>query len=332
MRALRIPYADLSCVIMLRPAPGPGPGGSTYERDGPIKSSPAPNAKDSTSLSVLEKPNKKRKTSDLGETEDIYHATHTRSVNKQEPGSPIDDSQGHGRSASPSTGPIKQEPGADVVLSGRDNGIANSGEGTSRPSSRLGDSLLVVKEEAASPSHGSKEASDVLDRVSSSDLTEPDMWYVSESEFHTSEAEEDSSDGESLGSAFSSKIERQESGWPNEASRSPDNLNGVGHAKIPSRSGAAQNHNSISRKRHNQRTANASNAMEQDTPARSTSHDHGNHARDNPARSQKVNEVRGLMRPPLPASLENVLLPRTISLRATSRARGKQPILQTRCS
>lgn len=271
---------------MSAPATGPelpvgqGPHGSTPERDGRTGSLPGPNAKRPSSLNILANLNNKRKASDMEETGDIYNATRIRSPIKQEPGLPVDDSPHYTGSTRPNTVPIKHEPNNDDVLQGRENDNGNSGEDTSGSSSGLGDSLATVKEEANSPDPDSRDGSGLEDRVNSSDLTEPDKWAVSESEFHTSEAEEDSSDGESVGSIFALGMERQESGDANGLSQGHENLNGEESDQIPSRSGTVQDQNSISRKPPNETTVNGPHRTEQDVPRRRVPHDHDSHVGD----------------------------------------------------
>lgn len=259
---------------------GPGPDGSTPERDGRFESLPGSNGKRPSSLKIIANLDKKRKARDMEGTGDVYNTTHVRSRIKKEPGLPIDDSQIYRGRTSPTTSPIKQEPSIDDVLQGRDNDNDNSGEDTSRPSLGFDDSMPTVKQEADSVEHNSRETSDIQDMTSSSDLTQPDVWNVSETEFHTSQAEEDSSDGESVGSAFSLGMEREESGKPNGPSRGHDNHYGDESDEIPSRRGSVQDPNSISRKRPNKPVANGSNTVEQDSPTRSILHDHDSQARD----------------------------------------------------
>lgn len=238
-----------------------------------------PNSKKPSSLNILANLNNKRKASDMEETGHIYDATHIRSQIKQEPGLPINGSQGHSGRSSLTAVLIKHEPGPDEVLQGRDDDNDNSRENVSTPSSGLGDSLLMVKEEANSPDHDSREASEVEDRVSSSDLTDLDVWDVSVSEFHTSEAEEeDSSDGESAESAFSPGMERHESGG--QSSRGHETRYERGSDKIRSRRMVVQDHDSISGQRRNELTVSGSDETERDSPTRSVPHDQDSRARD----------------------------------------------------
>ena len=264
---------------------GPGPDGSTSERDGRNGILQRPNAKRPSSLNILASLNKKRKASDMEETEDIYNATHIRSPIKQESGLPIGDSSGSRGSTGPNKVPIKQEPSTDRVLPERDSDNSNSREDKSRPSSRLDEPLPMVKEEADSPDYGSRAVSAVEDRASSQDLSEPNMWDVSESEFRTSETEEDSSDGESAGSAFSLRSEQEDSGEPDESSRHPDNISGEESDPIVSRRRTVQNQNSNSRQQASEMTANGSNVTQRDTPSTRTLHDHGNPIRDESSES-----------------------------------------------
>lgn len=215
----------------------------------------------------------------MEETQDSYSASHIRSPIKQELGLPIDDSPASRGSASPSMVPIKREASTDNVLPARDGDDSKSREEKSEPSSRLDESLPLVKQETDSPDNDSRVGSDGEDRVSSQDLSEPDMWDVSESEFHTSEAEEDSSDGESAGS------ERDERGEPDESSRGPDNLYEEGSDEIVSRRRTVKNQNSNSRKRPSEMTASESNGTEQNTPSRGTQPDHGNPASEESSES-----------------------------------------------
>lgn len=241
--------------------------------DGRHGSLRGPTAKKPSSLNILASLNNKRKASDMEETEDSYNASHIRSPIKQEPGLPIDDSHASRDSISPSMVPIKLEPSTENALPTRDNDNSKSREDKSKPSSRLDEPLPLVNKEADSPDHDSREGSDVEDRASSKILSEPDMWDVSESEFHTSEAEEeDSSDSEKTGS------ERDERGEPDESSRGPDNLHEEESDEIVSRRRTVRNQNSNSRKRPSEVTASGSNETEQDTPPRGTQPDHGNPA------------------------------------------------------
>ncbi|CAD6588000.1 MAG: hypothetical protein ASARMPRED_003370 [Alectoria sarmentosa] len=242
---------------------------------------PGPNAKRPSSLNVLANlKKKKRKARDMEGTGNIYNTTHVRSLIKKEPGLPIDDSQIYRSRTNPTTSPIKQEPSIDDVLQGRDNDNDNSGEDTSRPLLGFDASMPTVKQEADSAEHIPRETSDIEDMTGSSGFTQPDVWDVSETEFHTSQAEEDSSDGESVGSAFSLGMEREESGEPNRPSRGHGNHYGDESDEVPSRRGSIQDSNSISRKRPNKPVANGSNTVEQDAPTRSIFHDHDSQARD----------------------------------------------------
>ena len=262
--------------------PVTSPGSSTSEMDERRGSLRGSNGKRPSSLNILARLNNKRKASDMEETGDSYNASHIRSPIKQEPGLPIDDSPASRGSASTSILPIKREPSNDNVLPARDSDNSNSPEDKSKPSSRLDASLPMVKKEPDSPDHDSpdhdppdhelREGNDVEDRASSQDLSEPDMWDVSESEFRTSEAEEDSSDGESTGS------ERDERREPDESSRGPDNLYEEESDEIVSRRRPVKNQNSNSRKRPSDMTAGESNRTEQNTSSRGTLPDHGNPA------------------------------------------------------
>ena len=254
--------------------PGPGTDGSTPKKVGRIGSLPEPNAKRPSSLNTPANSSGKRKAGDLEDTGDV------RSPIKQESALPVDDSQNYTSNTSPDIDTTKQGPSTDDMVPGCDNDNGNRGTDASRSSSRLDDSLSMVKEEADSPDHDSREASDVRDKTSSSDLIQPDMWDVSESEVHTSVADEDSSDGESVGSAFSLRMERQEGGDPNESSRGPDNLNGEEPNEVSRRRGLVQDQDSISRKRPKEMTADGSNRTERDTHVRSMLRDDNNHARD----------------------------------------------------
>ena len=247
------------------------------ERRGSLRGS---NAKRPSSLNILASLNNKRKASDMEKTEDSYNASHIRSPIKQEPGLPIDNSPASRGCASPSIVPIKREPSTDNVLPARDSENSDSPEDKSKPSSRLDESLPMFKKEADSPDHDSRVGSDVEDRTSSQYLSEPDMWDVSESEFHTSEAEEeDSSDGESAES------ERDERGEPDESSRGPDNLYEEESDGIVTRMRTVKNQNSNSKKQPSEMTANGSNETEHDTPSRGTQPDHGNPASEGSSES-----------------------------------------------
>lgn len=255
-----------------------GPDGSIPERDGHTGSLPGPNAKTPSSLNILANLDKKRKANDMEGTEDIYNATHIRSPIKRESGSPIDDCQDSSGGNGPCKVPVNGESSTDDVLQGHYNANGNSEEYNSKDPLRPGDSLSIVKRETDSPDQDLRQASDVEDRVSSSDLTELDMWDVSLSEFHTSEAEEDSSDSESVASAFSLGMERRESGEPSGSSRAHDVLEESD--EIPSRRRTVQDQNNNSRKRLNEVTANRSSRTERDTATRRTLHDRNSHARD----------------------------------------------------
>ncbi len=293
----------------------PGPDGSTPKWVGRLGSLPEPNAKRRSSLNTLANLNGKRKASDLEET------GHGRSPIKQESASPVDDSQDYTSNTSPDIDTTKQDQSTDDMVPGRDNHNGNSGTDASRSSSSLDDSLPVVKEEADSPDHDSREASDVGGKTSSSDLTQPDMWDVSESEVHTSVADEDSSDGESVGSAFSLGMERQESGEPNESSRGPDNLYGEEPNEVSRRRGMVQDQDSISRKRPKEMTADGSNRTEQDTHARSMLRDDNNHARDESSETPETRLDRSNNETTLTGKRRQRALPKDkISVRDISRS------------
>lgn len=275
---------------------GLGRDGSTSERDGRHGSSQEPNAKRPSSLNILASVNNKRKASEMEETEYGYNATHVRSPIKQEPGLPIDSSQASRSSTSPSRVPIKQEPSTDDILPERGSNDSNSRDDISKPSSSLDESLPMVKEEADSPDHNSRAISDVEeeDRESSQDLSEPDMWDVSESEFRTSEEEEDSSDGESAGSAFSSRKERDESREPDESSRGPENHYTEESDEMVSRRRTAQNQSSNSRRRPSEMTANESNIMEQDNTLRGVLPDHSDPASEKSSENPEDRRKTGI--------------------------------------
>ena len=267
---------------------GQCPDGNAPERDGRTGSLPGPNAKRPSSLNILANLNNKRKASDMEETGDIYNDTRIRSPTKQETGLPVDDSPHYSGSTRLNTVPIKQEPNNDDVLQVRDNDNGNSGEDTSGPSSGVGDSSATVKEEAKSLDPDSRDGSDVEERVN---LIEPNDWAVSESEFHTSEAEEDSSDGESGGSTFALGMEQQESGDADKRLRGHENFDGEESDQIPSRSGTVQDQNSISGKRPNETTANGPHRTEQDIPRRRVSDDHDSHVRDESSETSDNEEI-----------------------------------------
>ena len=268
---------------------GLGADGSTPEKDGPHGSSPVPNAKRPSSLNIPANLNNKRKASDMEETEDSHNATHIRSPIKQEPGLPVDNSQASRGSTSPSRVPIKQGPSTDDIMPGRGGNVRNRQDDVHEPPSRLDESVPMVKEEADSPDRNSRAINDVEDedRESSQDLSEPDMWDVSESEFRTSEDEEDSSDDESAGSAFSLGKERDESGEPDESPRGPDNQYTEESDEIVSRRRTVQKQSSNSRKRPSEKTANDSNTTEQDIASRGALPDHGDPAGEKSGESQE---------------------------------------------
>lgn len=278
-RSSTIPIAhDLPAVV---PVPAPAPpemsslDGSTPKRDERTINLQGHNAERPSSRGKSANSNKKRKASDMEETGDIYNASHIHSSIKQEPGFPINDSQGSSDSTSPCTIPLKQEPNTEDVPP---EPKSNSGKDTPRSPPRLDASLPVVKEEANSPDHYSREANDIQDDIESSDSANADAWNVSGSEFHVSQAEEDSSDDESAGPAFPLGMERTEIGEPNETSRGPDNVHGEGSNPISSTEGTAQGQESISSKQPNEVTASGATSTEHENPTGNTLDNHANNA------------------------------------------------------
>lgn len=274
---------------------GLGADESTPETDGRHGSSPGPNAERSSSLNIPASLNRKRKASDMEETEDSHNATHFRSPIKQEPELPIDNSQAFKSSINPSRVPIKQESSADDILPERGSSLSNSRDDVFKPSSRLDKSVYMVKQEADSPDQDLRAIGDIEDedRESSQDSSEPDIWDVSESEFDTSEEEgEDSSDGESAGSAFSLGKERDESGDPDKSPPGPDNHYSEESDEIVSRRRTVPNQSSNSRKQPSEMQANESNIMERGIASRGALPNHGDPASDSDKSSESP-ENRG---------------------------------------
>ena len=237
--------------------------GGTSERNGPAASWPGPNAKRPFSNSS------KRKASDMEEPEDIYNATHIRSQIKQEPGLP-----------NATRTSLGDELSIDNTLQQRDSYNYHEIDGTSRPSYRLGDTLPVFEDGFESSDYDSREASEVEDEKGSSNLSTVNMWDVGKSDLHTSETEQDSSDEENDGSAFSLGMERQMIGEPDRSSRNPNHLSGKESANMTGVSGPADDRSGVSCKSPHEVTANDSNRTERDTRTRSTLEDQIGHTRD----------------------------------------------------
>ena len=230
--------------------------GGTSERDGPAASLLGPNTKRPFSNSS------KRKASHMEEPEEIYNGTHIRSQIKQEPGLPNDTRASFGKELS-----------IDNTLQHRDSYNRHETDGISRPSYRLGDTLPVIEDEFESSDYDSREASEVEDEKSSPNLSTFNKGAVRKPNLHTSETEEDSSDEENDGSAFSLGPEQQMTGEPDRSSRSPGDLSGKESANVTGVSGLAEDRSRVSCKSPHEVTANDSNRTERDTRTRSTLHD-----------------------------------------------------------
>ena len=209
------------------PMPAVG-NGSTPERDGHTGSLPGPNAKRPFSMNIRANLSSKRKASDMEEPGEIYNATHIRSQIKQEPG-PI-----------ASTASFRNELSIDNTLQQRDSYNRYKMNDASRPSYRLGDTFPVVEDEFESSDYDSTEASEVEDERGSSNLSTFNIWDVGESDLHTSETEEDSSDEENEGSAFPLGMEQPKIREPDGSSWSSDGLSGKKSANMTGVSGPGE--------------------------------------------------------------------------------------------
>ena len=241
------------------PMPAMSNGGIS-ERDGPAASLLGSNAKRPFSNSS------KRKASHMEEPEEIYNGTHTRSQIKQEPGSPNTTRASFGNELS-----------IDNTLQQRDSYNRHENDGTSRPSYRLGDTL---PDEFESSDYESREASEVEHEKDSPNLSTFNKGAVGKPDLHTSETEEDSSDEENDGSAFSLGTEQQMIGEPDRSSWSPGDLSGKESANMTGASGPPEDRSPVSCKSPRKVTANDSNRTERDTRTRSTLQDQIGHTRD----------------------------------------------------
>lgn len=258
---------------MLIPAPGPrlppGPVAdkSTPKRDGQIGRRPESNGKRASSMNIPSNLDKKRKASQMEDSRDTYDAHPIRPSIKQEPGLPVDNYSSSSGSTSPGALSIKPKLSTGKVLQGHSNANGNSGATIFGPSPRFHDSSGVVKKETNRPGNDRRKASDVKNRKGSSSLSELSTWDVSESEMHTTDIEEESSDGEGGGSVFSLEMDRQ-SVKSEQLSQGPEYLYREESNDIPSRRATVHVQNDISSTEPTEPATNGHNRAKQTNPMR----------------------------------------------------------------
>ncbi len=271
--------------LMLISAPGPimplspVPIESNWKRDGRVEGRPNSNGNRTSSLETPSSSHKKRKASQMEDSEDTYGATRIRPSIKEEPELPLDDSPSSSGSTSPGAFSIKQKLTAGKVLQGYSSANGKRGPTIFGPSPTLHHSSGMVKKEAGS-GEDRRKFRNVKNRRGSSSSTEPSMWDVSESEMYTTDIEAESSDGESVGSGFSPDMIRQKSVKLEDLSRGSDYLHGEESNDLPSRTDTLHDQNDTSRVRPTQPATNGNGTTEQNTPHRIISHNHDNRTRD----------------------------------------------------
>ena len=204
-----------------------------------------------------------------------YDATHIRPSIKKEPGLPVDDSLSSSGSTSSGALSIKQKISTGKVRQGRRNTIGNSGATIFGPPPRRHDSFSMVEMEVEWPDKDRRGASNVKNRRDSSSLTELSMWDVSDSEMHTSDLKDESSDGESVGSDFSLGRDRQESVFGGS-----DYLRRERSNDILSRRGTVQDQEYVSTEGPTEPATNGHDRTEQNTHTR-IPHNHENRTENN---------------------------------------------------
>ena len=270
--------------LMSVPAPGSRPSldpvsdESTPKRDGRIGRRPESHGKRPFSHEISSKSHKKRKASLMKDSGNTYEATHIRPSIKKETGLPVDDSLSSSGSTSSGALSIKQKVSTGKVRQGRRNTIGNGGATIFGPPPRRHDSSSMVEMEVEWPGNDRREGSNVKNRRGSSSLTEPSMWDVSDSEMHTSDIKDESSDGESVGSDFSIGRDRQESVRSSGGSdyRRREKFN-----DILSRRGTVQDQEYVSSEGPTEPATNGHHRTEQNTLTRRIPHNHDNRIEDN---------------------------------------------------
>ena len=261
---------------------GSMPDGSTPKRDGRAESRLESNGNRPLPLKMPSNPFKRRKTSQMEDSGDTYEAAHVRPSMKVEPGLPIDDSPSSSRSTSPGAFPIKQTLSIGKVLPGHSSLNGHGGTTIFGPSSKLHNSSAMLRKEADWLSNHRGKASNVEDRRGSSSVTDLSMWDVSESEMHTTDKEEELSEGETVGSDFSPGTDRQESVKSEEVSSGSDYLHQGKSNHISNGRATVQDQNYISSAEPTEPATNGHDRMEQNTPKNRLSHNHDNRVRDEP--------------------------------------------------
>ena len=212
---------------------------------------------------------------------DTYEAAHFRPSMKVEPGLPVDDSPSSSRSTIPGAFPIKQTLSIGKVLPGHSSANGHGGTTIFGPSSRFYKSSVMPRKEVDWPGNHRGKASNV-DRRGSSSLTELSMWDISESEMHTTDTEEESSEGESVGSDFSPGTDRQKSVKSEEVSSGSDYLHREKSNHISNGRGTVQDQNDISSAEPTEPATNGHDPTEQNTSQNRLSHNVDNRVRDEP--------------------------------------------------
>ena len=256
------------------------PDEDTPKRDRRAESRLEPNGNRLLPLKMPSNPYKKRKTSQMEDSGGTYEAAHFRPSMKVKPGMPIYDSPSSSRSTSPGAFPIKQTLSIGKVLPGHSSANGYGGTTIFGPSSKFHKPSAMPRKESERPGNHWGKASNVEDRRASSSLTEPSMWDVSESEMHTTDVEEESSEGEGVGSDFSPGMDRQESIKSEEVSSGSDYLHQGKSNHILNEMGTVQDQNYIPNAGPTEPAANGHDRTEQNTPQNRSSHNHEKRVRD----------------------------------------------------
>ena len=235
------------------------------------------------SLDILSNLHKKRKASQMEDSGDTYEATHIRPSIKDDSGMSTDDSPTSSVGSSPRALPIKQALSTSKVLQGRSSANGNRGVTIFGPSPILHDSSGVFDKSADWPGDDRQKATNLVDRRVSSSSTELSMWDVSESETHTTDKEEESSDGESVGSAFSPGMDRGKSVKSEESPQGSDYLQRGKSNYTSSRRSAIQEQDYIPSAEPTEPVINGHDRTEHTTRQnRRISHNHDDRISDEP--------------------------------------------------
>ena len=257
------------------------PDGITPKRDRCAESRLESNGNRPIPLEIPSNPYKRRKTSQMEDSGNTYEAAQLRPSMKVEPGLSIDDSPRSSRSTSPGAFPIKQTLSIGKVLPGHSSADGHHGTTIFGPSSKLYKSSAMLRKEVDWLGNHRGKASNV-DTRGSSNLTELSMWDISESEMHTTDIEEESSEGESVGSDFSPGIDRQESVKSEEVSSGPDYLHQEKSNHTSNGRGTVHDQNYVSSADPAEPATNGHDPTEQITPQNRLSHSDDNRVRDEP--------------------------------------------------